>query len=111
MTLEIKNLTVEIESKKIIKDLNLQIPLGNVYALMGKNGSGKSTLANVLAGNPKYKITKGKILFNKKNIFNQVNKLYHQNKSQDRGFIKLFRFTKKNIYILSEFDYNVLIKC
>ena len=68
MTLEIKNLSVEIEGKKIIENLDLNFKRGKVYALMGKNGSGKSTLANVIMGNPKYKITSGKIFLNREDI-------------------------------------------
>jgi Fe-S cluster assembly ATP-binding protein len=66
--LQIKNLHVEIEGKEILKGLNLSLNSGEVHALMGPNGSGKSTLANVLIGNPKYKITKGEILFDEENI-------------------------------------------
>lgn len=61
--LEIKNLHVEVEGKKILNGINLELEKGKVVALMGPNGSGKSTLANVLMGHPKYKITKGKIFF------------------------------------------------
>lgn len=68
--LEIENLSVEIESKKIIENLSLKIPEGKIISLMGKNGSGKSTLANVIVGNPKYKIISGEIFLNKKNITN-----------------------------------------
>jgi len=64
--LEIKNLNVEVEKKKILKGINLKLDLGKVHVIMGPNGSGKSTLANVLMGNPKYKVTSGKILLNKK---------------------------------------------
>ncbi|MDP2672292.1 MAG: Fe-S cluster assembly ATPase SufC [Nanoarchaeota archaeon] len=68
--LEIKNLHVEIEGKEILKGVNLKLEKGKVHALMGPNGSGKSTLANVIMGNPKYKITKGEILFNGEDITN-----------------------------------------
>ncbi len=66
--LEIKNLHVEIEGEEILKGLNLEVEKGQIHALMGPNGSGKSTLANVLAGNPKYKITKGQILYKGEDI-------------------------------------------
>lgn len=62
--LEIKNLYVSIEGKEILKGVNLKLEKGKVHALMGPNGSGKSTLANVIMGHPKYKITKGEIIFN-----------------------------------------------
>ena len=35
---------------------------------MGPNGSGKTTLAHVLAGDPKYNVTKGAILLNNVDI-------------------------------------------
>ncbi len=68
--LEIKDLHVKVEEKEILKGINLKFEKGKIYALMGPNGSGKSTLANVIMGNPKYKITKGKILFNNEDITN-----------------------------------------
>ena len=59
--LEIKNLHVSIEEKKIIKGLDLSINKGEVHALMGPNGSGKSTLSYVLSGKDKYEINDGTI--------------------------------------------------
>lgn len=53
---------------KILNGINLTIKSGEIHAIMGKNGSGKSTLCKVLMGHPKYEITKGKILFNNKDI-------------------------------------------
>jgi len=70
MILEIKNLSIEIEKKIIIENLNMKFEKGKIYALMGKNGSGKSTLANVLMGNPKYRILSGKIFLDGKDITN-----------------------------------------
>lgn len=66
--LEIKNLHVSIEEKKIIKGLNLSIKKGEVHALMGPNGSGKSTLSYVLSGKDKYEIDDGTIEYNEKNL-------------------------------------------
>lgn len=68
--LKIENLHVEIEEKEILKGINLEIDTGKINALMGTNGSGKTTLAQTIMGHPKYKITKGKIIFNKIDITN-----------------------------------------
>jgi Fe-S cluster assembly ATP-binding protein len=67
--LQIKNLHVEIDSKEILKGLDLTVNAGEVHAIMGPNGSGKSTLAYVLAGKKDYTPTAGEVLFNGKNIF------------------------------------------
>jgi Fe-S cluster assembly ATP-binding protein len=61
--LKIDNLITEIEGKKILKGLNLEIGKGEVHAIMGPNGAGKSTLANTLMGHPKYHIVDGEIVF------------------------------------------------
>ena len=68
MKLEIKDLHVEVDNEEILKGVNLEVEKGKVHALMGPNGSGKSTLANVLMGNPKYKVTHGRILLDGEDI-------------------------------------------
>ncbi|OFX16269.1 Fe-S cluster assembly ATPase SufC [archaeon RBG_16_50_20] len=67
-TLEIKDLHVSIESKQILKGVNLKVAQGEIHAVMGPNGSGKSTLANTLMGHPKYKVDSGDILVNGESI-------------------------------------------
>ena len=67
-SLTIENLAVKIDSKTIIKDLNLTVAPGQITALMGPNGSGKSTLAHVLMGHPDYHISHGKINWQGKNL-------------------------------------------
>ncbi|MDY6986315.1 MAG: ABC transporter ATP-binding protein [Candidatus Thermoplasmatota archaeon] len=66
--LEIKDLSVEVEGKPILEGVNLRIEDGESCVLLGPNGSGKSTLIQTIVGNPKYKVTGGKILFDGKEI-------------------------------------------
>jgi Fe-S cluster assembly ATP-binding protein len=66
--LEIKNLHVEIDGKKILRGLDLTVEKGKVHAIMGPNGSGKSTLAHVLAGKADYTVTEGDVLFEGESI-------------------------------------------
>jgi len=66
--LEIKDLNAGIESKQILKGINLRINEGEVHAIMGPNGSGKSTLAAILAGREGYDITGGQVTYNGKDL-------------------------------------------
>ena len=68
--LEIKNLRVKLaeEDKPILNGVSLEVPKGEVHAIMGPNGSGKSTLAYVLAGREGYEVTDGEVLWDGENV-------------------------------------------
>ena len=66
--LEIKNLVVEVEDKRILNGLNLTVKTGEVAAIMGPNGSGKSTLSYVIAGKADYKIIDGDVTLDGESI-------------------------------------------
>lgn len=66
--LSVNDLHVEVDGKKVVKGVSLQINRGEKHALMGKNGSGKSSLANALAGHPNYIITSGTVELDGENL-------------------------------------------
>jgi Fe-S cluster assembly ATP-binding protein len=57
--LDITDLHATVAGKPILNGVTLDVPAGEVHAIMGPNGSGKSTLAYVLAGRPGYEVTEG----------------------------------------------------
>ena len=60
----IKDLTVSVDDKVILKDFNLEIKSGEIHVIMGPNGTGKSTLTKVILGDKNYQVLKGEVLFN-----------------------------------------------
>ena len=68
MLLEISDLEVEVEGKKILNGVNLIINEGETHVLLGPNGAGKSTLFMTILGFPNYKVTNGKIVYKGQDI-------------------------------------------
>ena len=80
--LEVRDLHVSVDGKEIVKGIDMDVNINEVTVLMGPNGSGKSTFANVLMGNPKFKVEKGSIIFDGKDITNM--------KTSERAKLGLF---------------------
>lgn len=70
MHIEIKDLEVLVNNKKVLNKLNLEINPGEIHVIMGPNGVGKSTLSKVLMGSEDYKVESGDILVDNKSIKN-----------------------------------------
>lgn len=81
MILKIENLHAKVGDKEILRGVNLELPLGQVHAIMGPNGSGKSTLAQVLAGREEYTVT-GRVLFDGEDLLTET--------PEARAFMGLF---------------------
>jgi len=66
--LEVVNLAVKVGGREVIHDISLNVDVGETLALFGPNGSGKTTLLMAIMGFPRYKVTRGRILFNGEDI-------------------------------------------
>ena len=68
MLLEVKDLSLKLGSKSILRNVSLEIDKGEVHVLFGPNGAGKSTLLKAIMGIPPYDKVEGKIVFDGKDI-------------------------------------------
>ena len=66
--LEIKNLSVSLNGKPLLTDINMSVAQNARHLLAGRNGSGKSTLVAAISGNPEYTVDNGTIIFDGRDI-------------------------------------------
>jgi len=66
--LEVEDLTVEVEGKEIVHDISFNVDIGETLVLFGPNGSGKTTLLMAIMGLPRYRVTRGRIVFKGQDI-------------------------------------------
>ncbi len=68
--LKIEDLCVEVARRRVLEEVNLEIPKGEVHVLFGPNGSGKTSLIMSILGFSGFRIVSGKIWFNETDITN-----------------------------------------
>jgi Fe-S cluster assembly ATP-binding protein len=85
--LSIKDLHVSIADKPILNGLSLEVPAGEVHAIMGPNGAGKSTLSYTLAGRDGYEVTQGAITLDGEDLTG-----FEPNERAARGLFLSFQY-------------------
>lgn len=90
--LEVKNLSISLSNKIIIKDINLYVNTGEFVSIIGSSGSGKSTLFNAITGI--IPVNKGEILLNNTNITGETGKISYM---LQKDLLLPFKKVKDNI--------------
>lgn len=116
--IEIKNLTKSFDGKKVLEEINLTIPKGSIFGLIGINGAGKSTLMRIMT--TVYKPDSGEILFEgislfeskeiKKKVFFLPDEPYYSLNASVKSLLKLYQSFYKDFdkdkfyYYMEKFD-------
>ena len=84
MSIEIENISLDINNKNILKGISLKVKPGEILSIIGPNGAGKSSLINLVAGD--HLPSKGKIFYDK----NDLRSLTLEEKSRKRSVMGQF---------------------
>ncbi|MFA5272850.1 MAG: Fe-S cluster assembly ATPase SufC [Candidatus Peribacter sp.] len=68
--LSIKNLSVSVAGKEVVRGCALDVRPGELHAILGPNGVGKTSLVHSLMGHPSTRVTQGTVRFTRKNLLN-----------------------------------------
>ena len=68
--IEIKNLSFEIDGKKILKDININVKEGRIFGIIGPNGVGKTTLMRCMTG--VYNSTSGSVCYDGESVYENI---------------------------------------
>ncbi len=84
MSIEIKNISLKIDNKKILGNINLKVNSGEILSIVGPNGAGKSSLIDLVSGDRLP--SQGRILYDNKDL----SKLTLEEKSRMRSVMGQF---------------------
>ncbi|WP_294392609.1 ABC transporter ATP-binding protein [uncultured Clostridium sp.] len=111
--IEINNVSFEIDGKNILKDINLKIPEGKIYGIIGPNGVGKTTLLRCLTGI--YETTCGIIRYDGENVYDNPSVKEHIGYVADENIMhpnfkvkEIIKFYKYSYPMFDEKKYNEL---
>src|SRR5690349_15411 len=101
--LRIENLHATVAGKPILNGVSLNVPKGEVHAIMGPNGSGMSTLAYVLAGRSGYEVTEGSVTFSPRHCEEQSDEAI-QPATDETGLLRSARNDGLDLLAMEPFE-------
>ena len=68
--IELKGVTKNFDNFKVLENIDLTIPKGSAFGLLGSNGAGKSTILRLLSGI--YKAEGGNVLIDGEEVYDNI---------------------------------------